>query len=126
MNGVSKNDFYLIENRQPEGWDAFIPQAGLNAWHISYDADAWEEGRVNTASCQHVARIPVDSLLIADVEQLPSGAVTFTYHGYDALESPSADAPSGSLPQYDVMGRRLTEPRRGVLTIGKDTKTILF
>ena len=41
------NDYYLIENRQKESWDATIPVAGLLAWHIDYDEQAWIENTVN-------------------------------------------------------------------------------
>ena len=41
------NDYYLIEYRLKESWDAKIPVDGLMAWHIDYDEKAWEENTVN-------------------------------------------------------------------------------
>ena len=41
------NDYYLIENRQKKSWDTYIPNAGLLAWHIDYDEEAWATNTVN-------------------------------------------------------------------------------
>ncbi len=41
------NEFFLIENRQKRGWDAFIPGHGMLVWHIDYDAAVWSGNRVN-------------------------------------------------------------------------------
>ena len=41
------NDYYLIEYRLKESWDQYIPKAGLLAWHIDYDEQAWYENTVN-------------------------------------------------------------------------------
>lgn len=36
-NEVNKNEYYMIENRQKEGWDAAIASSGLLIMHIDYD-----------------------------------------------------------------------------------------
>ena len=41
------NDYYLIENRQRESWDSYIPRASLLVWHIDYDEEIWRENTVN-------------------------------------------------------------------------------
>jgi M6 family metalloprotease-like protein len=41
------NDYYLIEYRLKESWDQYFPKAGLQAWHIDYDEQAWYENTVN-------------------------------------------------------------------------------
>ncbi|MBR4730495.1 MAG: M6 family metalloprotease domain-containing protein [Prevotella sp.] len=41
------NDYYLIEYRTKESWDANIPKSGLLVWHIDYDEQAWIENTVN-------------------------------------------------------------------------------
>lgn len=41
------NDYYLIEYRLKESWDTYFPKAGLSAWHIDYDEQAWYENTVN-------------------------------------------------------------------------------
>ena len=41
------NEFFLLENRQTDGWDIDIPGHGLLVWHIDYNPDIWERNMVN-------------------------------------------------------------------------------
>ncbi len=51
----SKNEFFLLENRQQTGWDKYLPGHGLLIWHIDYSASVWSNNVVNnTASHQYV------------------------------------------------------------------------
>ncbi len=40
-------EYYLVENRQKEGWDAYLPGHGMLIWHIDYDAQTWTANAVN-------------------------------------------------------------------------------
>lgn len=42
------NEYFLLENRQQEGWDAALPAHGLLLWRINYQADFWDANQVNT------------------------------------------------------------------------------
>ena len=33
----NENEFYLMENRQQQGWDRYIPSGGLMITHVDYD-----------------------------------------------------------------------------------------
>lgn len=46
----TKNEFFLIENRQQTGWDKYIPGHGMLVWHIDYNADVWRRNTVNNTS----------------------------------------------------------------------------
>jgi len=51
----SKNEFFLIENRQQTGSDKFIPGHGILIWHIDYKSFVWTMNTVNnSASHQYV------------------------------------------------------------------------
>lgn len=51
----NSNEFFLIENRQQEGWDEFIPGHGMLVWHVDYDSYVWNTNTVNNnSSHQHV------------------------------------------------------------------------
>lgn len=41
------NEFFLLENRQQQGWDRYIPGHGMLMWHIDFSAADWMYNRVN-------------------------------------------------------------------------------
>lgn len=43
------NEFFLLENRQQEGWDEYIPYHGMLIWHIDYDENIWRRNIVNNS-----------------------------------------------------------------------------
>lgn len=43
-----ENEYFLLENRQLKGWDAFLPGHGMLIWHVNYSADYWNANQVNT------------------------------------------------------------------------------
>jgi len=84
------NDYYLIEYRLKESWDTYFPVAGLLAWHIDYDQQAWDENIVNNTP-EHL-RVTY----MAPSEIAPSGIAGILR---DDNLNPSA--------VYDVQGHRL-------------------
>lgn len=40
-------EFFLVENRQLTGWDAFIPNHGMLVWHIDYNESVFQGNIVN-------------------------------------------------------------------------------
>ena len=45
-----ENEYYIVENRQPSGWDASIPGSGITIFHIDYDPSVWTSTTVSTNS----------------------------------------------------------------------------
>lgn len=43
----SKNEFFLLENRQQTGWDKYLPGHGMIIWHIDYSASVWKSNSPN-------------------------------------------------------------------------------
>lgn len=41
------NEYFLLENRQQSGWDAFLPGHGMLVWHIDYSPNIWDRNVVN-------------------------------------------------------------------------------
>lgn len=41
------NEYFLFENRQQEGYDAYLPGHGMLIWHIDFDENIWEDNVVN-------------------------------------------------------------------------------
>lgn len=49
------NEFFLLENRQQNSWDRYIPGHGMLVWHVDYDSSIWRRNDVNnTPSHQYV------------------------------------------------------------------------
>lgn len=41
------NEFFLLENRQQQGWDAYLPGHGMLVWHIQFESNIWYNNSVN-------------------------------------------------------------------------------
>ena len=44
---ASVDEYYLLENRQKQGWDSYVPGHGLLVWHIDYSRAFWKNNLVN-------------------------------------------------------------------------------
>ncbi len=50
-----ETEFFLLENRQKEGWDKYLPYHGMLIWHIDFNQEVWDSNKVNNiASHQYV------------------------------------------------------------------------
>ena len=47
-NKAHPDEYYLLENRQQQGWDAALPGSGPLVLHVDYDERVWRENIVNT------------------------------------------------------------------------------
>lgn len=64
VRGTNDAEYFIMENRQQKGWDAFIPGHGMLLWHIDYDAKAWEKNELNiTGTHQRVDIVEADNKL---------------------------------------------------------------
>lgn len=55
-------DFFLIENRQLEGWDAYLPNSGMLVWHIDATESPYNGNVVNnTPTHQYVDLIEANN-----------------------------------------------------------------
>lgn len=42
------SEYYVLENRQQQGWDRFLPGHGMLMWHIDVDTAEWKGNTANT------------------------------------------------------------------------------
>ena len=69
-NDKNANEYYLLENRQFEGWDASLPYAGLLILHCDYNASVWEQNAPNDdPSHQRFTVVPADGSYTYDTWQ---------------------------------------------------------
>lgn len=43
----AETEYYLLENRQQSGWDAYLPGHGMLIWHIDFDQKVFDANAVN-------------------------------------------------------------------------------
>lgn len=56
-------EFFLLENRQKQGWDSALPGHGMLIWHVDYDAELWDNNNVNNeASHQRFDLVEADGV----------------------------------------------------------------
>ena len=48
-----KGEYYLLENRQPVGFDRMLPGHGLLIVHVDYDEKIWENNQINSGKTPH-------------------------------------------------------------------------
>lgn len=64
---ANEDEYFTIENRQPEGWDAFLPGHGMMITHINYKPSDWGYNEVNTPyGFEKVQIVPADGTLNID------------------------------------------------------------
>lgn len=66
---TSPNEYFVLENRQKTGWDAYLPARGLMITHIDYDEDVWEKNAVNAdKNHQRVMMMAADNVWNASTQ----------------------------------------------------------
>ena len=46
----TEDEYYLLENRQWQGWDVSVPGQGLLVWHVNYNQSKWNGNVVNNTT----------------------------------------------------------------------------
>lgn len=99
-----KNEYYLLENKQQTGWDAYLPSHGMMVTHVDYDQTAWDENSVNTNSSKpNMTIIPADNRLTEATVQgdlYPNGGKN--------TELTDNSTPAAKLNDGNMMGKPIT------------------
>ena len=73
------DEYFILENRQQVGWDAYLPARGMLISHVDYDQAAWDANTVNNGTDQHYVIMAAD------------GAVSSQNYGGDLFPSGGND-----------------------------------
>jgi len=94
------NEYYIVENRQQQGWDEEMPGRGIMVFHIDYDPNIWSSANVapNSSSRQRYV------LFHANDDYLSSGWA-YPYQANDSLTNLSQ--PAATLWHDNLDGTRL-------------------
>ena len=63
VSDVNRNEYFIIENRQHQGWDRFLPGQGIMVTHITYSASQWTYNKPNNEKIQLITLLPADNKL---------------------------------------------------------------
>jgi immune inhibitor A len=110
-NGSPSNEYFLVENRQKTGYDAYLPGDGMLIWHIddnkSGNTDEWWPGSGNPSHYK-VALVQADNLW--ELEQMadyadnadPYPGITVN-RNFSGASSPNSDSYSGTGTSVSVV-----------------------
>ena len=102
-NDKNPDEYYLLENRQKEGWDESLPYAGLLILHCDYDASVWEaNGPNDDPNHQRFTAVPADgeytyeiwdgTKYYDDAEPFPYGSVSAFNKNFKTKDSQAKNA----------------------------------
>ncbi len=113
--GRNPDEYFLLENRQQVGWDAYIPGHGMLIWHIDYDEYIWQTNTVNNSYSHQYIDIEE-----ADDKRSDSNQDGDTFPGAENITSISDDT-SPSLCIWDG-----TKSNREIYEITENNGLITF
>lgn len=92
-NNPNPTTFYMLENRQQEGWDEYLPGHGLMLTKIQYNYNRWFQNTVNNLSNKMGVDLIEANGRTSDAgkatDLFPAGATTYTKitdHAIEAIE----------------------------------------
>ncbi len=60
---INRNEYFILENRQRQGWDRYLPGQGIMVTHITYSPSYWTNNKPNNDKIQLVTLLPADNKL---------------------------------------------------------------
>lgn len=120
-NDSCRDEYYLLENRALEGWDAFLPGEGLLIVHVDYDPNIWAQNSVNTTgwSNDH-QRLTVFHASNSN----RGGNEAYPYNGNDSLTDNSV--PAATLYNPNIDGSYLMHKPITQITRNEETGYVSF
>ena len=96
-NPANEDEFYILENRQQTGWDAYLSSHGMMITHVDYDADIWAANQVNVdPDHKRMTIMPADNDLSIETNSgdlWPNGGLN---DGFTDTSSPAAFTYTGN------------------------------
>ena len=112
VNDKNADEYYMLEYRIKESWDAYMPGEGLMITHVDYDANAWYRNTVNNdANHQRMFLMAAEKL----TTNSDAGAF-WPYNGKNALTDDTT--PAATVYTGGFMGKPITNITKadGVVT----------
>lgn len=119
-------EFYVLENRQKQKWDRYVPGHGLLVTHVDYSASAWANNSVND-DLNHLRQIyiPADNDLLCYYKNLTSPKYAAYPYVNEELGVRNDSLTNQSVPAATVFNRNrkgsyfMDKPITGITEAGK-------
>ena len=120
-NDAYEDEYFLLENRQRKGWDAYLPASGMLILYVDFDKDIWFSNLVNT-----INSVPSEDLPLNDHQRCTpfraggkkyTGALTDPYPYMDNDSLTNTSSPAATLYHENVGGKMLMN--KGILDIAQ-------
>ncbi len=95
------DEYYIVENRQKEGWDSSLPGSGLLVYHIDYDEEVWLTSMPNSSIYKRYTIFPANNKTYTSYVS----GWAYPYQGNDSLTNYSS--PKASLLNANSDGEQL-------------------
>lgn len=96
-NDLNENEYFVLENRQNEGWDTYLPGHGLMITHVNYNPAYWVSNTVNSPKGQErVQIVPADNILSLKTGEADAFPGTTGNDAFTDLSTPEAALADGS------------------------------
>ena len=110
-----EEEFFLLENRQKDGWDSYIPGHGMLVWHIDYVDRIWINNSVNNSQRHQYVDIEEADNIASELTRAGDafpGTAGITEISFDT--SPSLRTWSGD--DTGIAIKEITETEDGLIT----------
>ena len=132
-NGKSVDEYYLLENRQKNGWDLCVPGHGLLVWHIDYSANVWMNNRVND-DINHLRCIAVCAdnqpmKFYTGMKKMTNSAYPFFIDSVAVMNNALTDTtiPAAAVFNTNIQGNNLMgKPIKGITEYSNGTISFRF
>lgn len=127
VNEQNPDEYYVLHNLQPKGWDASLSRLGhgLLVTHVDYSKQAWDSNKVNTdVNHQRMTIIPANNKLIGNfsaenAEQLLDALAGHPYPGKTGnTQLTDKSVPAAQVFQGSFMNKPIVdiEENKGVIS----------
>lgn len=115
-NDGHPDEYYLLENRQLEGWDAALPGSGMLILHVDFNASVWANNLVNSTRTQRCTIFHADNMSGWSASDLAGD--TYPCNGNDSLTNTSK--PSAKLHHSNTDGSKFMNKSVTAITQNED------
>ncbi len=127
IKGLNDNEYFILENRQKQGWDQYIPDDGLLITHFTYVAERWAANSVNNEAVRLATIIPADN--DADVDNNEADCYGKTNHEFSSTSTPPSllnMLANGQLASYTGGAGTLDKPVTEIIANSDGTVSLWY